>query len=122
MKSKHSLNRIDSAPLPADDFVDCIPMRLGAVAGLLVGLVSAFVANADVWFTLLEVGIAFLIFAALGTGLKSLLLQAAKKPPSRTQVRRADAADPGARPEFSASPRRPIVIEPEDLEEYELRP
>jgi hypothetical protein len=122
MNSKRPLNEPDSAPLPANDFVERLPMRLGALAGLLVGMVSATIAKADLWFTMIEVGIAFVVFAAFGTVLRSLLAQMMANSPPQAAAPNAEVGDQAAKPDLLSNPRKPIVILPEDMEEYELRP
>ena len=121
MDSNRSLDKATSGTLPENDFVERIPTRLGALAGLLVGVISSVVAKADIWYTLTELAIAFAIFAALGMVLRSLLVQASTKAPARREGPRIDSSDQSAQADQSSAARKPIVILPEDMEEYELR-
>lgn len=57
---------------PMTDFIERLPLRLAALAGLLVGAASVF-AGADAWAALIRVGAAFFIFGILGLGLRALL-------------------------------------------------
>ena len=57
-------------------FVERLPWRIAALAGLLVGGISLWT-GADPWTSLLRVGAAFAVFGAAGFGLR-LLLQSAE--------------------------------------------
>lgn len=68
------------------EFVERLPWRLAALAGLLVGATSLF-GGTDIWATLLRVGAAFAVFGLLGLGLRALLLSGIKDaPPSTPQA------------------------------------
>ena len=54
------------------EFLERLPWRLGAVAGLLVGAAS-LIAGTDPWVSLLRVGAAFLTFAVLGIAMRTLM-------------------------------------------------
>lgn len=74
------------------EFVERLPWRLAALAGLLVGATSLF-GGTDIWATLLRVGAAFAVFGLLGMGLRALLLSGIKDaPPSSAPVAPKDSA------------------------------
>lgn len=58
---------------PMSEFVERLPWRLAALAGLLVGATS-LLGGTDIWITLLRVGAALAVFGLLGLGLRALLL------------------------------------------------
>lgn len=63
-------------------FVEHLPWRVASLAGLLVGGIS-LATGADVWNSLLRVGMAFLVFGLIGLGLRAVLRQSASvTPPS----------------------------------------
>ena len=70
-----------------NQFVERLPWRIAALAGLVVGGVSLAVGT-DPWQSLLRVGVAFAVFGLAGMGLRALL---------RPGRRRRDAAGRGAR-------------------------
>ena len=87
------------------DFVNRLPWRLAAAAGLLIGLVSG-ASGTDLWYCLLRVGIGFLIFGFAGMGLRLILLQSeALKPPAPTRGRHIDRTLPPLTPEDLEPPR-----------------
>jgi hypothetical protein len=57
-------------------FLEHLPWRIAAVAGLVVGGVSLW-AGTGLWVTLMRVGVAFVIFAFAGFGLRFVLQQGA---------------------------------------------
>lgn len=57
---------------PVNLFVERLPLRIAALAGLLVGGIS-LASGADAWICLLRVGAAFALFGALGLGLRAVL-------------------------------------------------
>jgi hypothetical protein len=59
-------------------FVEHLPWRIAAVAGLVVGGVS-LCAGTGLWVTLMRVGVAFVIFALIGFGLQAILQQGARE-------------------------------------------
>jgi hypothetical protein len=59
------------------EFLERLPLRLGALGGLLVGGAS-LIAGVDPWVSLLRVGLAFVVFGGLGLGLRALM---GKPPP-----------------------------------------
>ena len=63
-------------------FVERLPWRVAALAGLMVGAISLST-GADTWTSLLRVGAAFLLFAALGAGLRAVLRQGTAAPPPK---------------------------------------
>ena len=54
------------------EFVERLPWRIAALAGLVVGAVSLW-AGIDLWVSLLRVGVAFAVFGLTGLGLRALL-------------------------------------------------
>lgn len=65
-------------------FLEHLPWRVAALAGLMVGTIS-LATGADVWACLLRVGAAFFLFGVLGVGLRTVLRQsAAVTPPPPT--------------------------------------
>ena len=74
------------------EFLERLPWRLGALAGLLVGAVS-LIAGADPWVSLLRVGAAFLIFAGLGLALRILMRGSPPPPPHPPASKPPDAGD-----------------------------
>ncbi len=54
-------------------FLERLPLRIAALAGLLVGAVS-LARGIDLWIGLLRAGVAFLVFGLLGLALRSILL------------------------------------------------
>ncbi len=77
------------------DFLERLPWRLGALAGLLVGAAS-LIAGADPWPSLLRVGAAFLIFAGLGAALRALLRVAPPPHPSESKPSSTGGAEMGS--------------------------
>lgn len=64
-----------------NQFVERLPWRVAALAGLMVGAISlAF--GADAWTSLWRVGAAFAGFALLGLGLRAVLRQGQPTPPA----------------------------------------
>lgn len=73
------------------EFVERLPWRLAALAGLLVGATSLF-GGTDIWATMLRVGAASAVFGLLGMGLRALLLPSAQGTPRpRAKAKLADA-------------------------------
>lgn len=62
------------------DFIERLPLRLAALAGLLVGAASVL-AGVDAWVVLIRVGIAFAVFGGLGLGLRTILHEASPTAP-----------------------------------------
>lgn len=54
-------------------FLERLPLRIAALAGLLVGAVS-LARGIDLWMGLLRAGAAFLVFGLMGLALRSILL------------------------------------------------
>ena len=96
------------SPLPMNQFVERLPWRVAALAGLMVGAISlAF--GADAWTSLWRVGAAFCAFAVLGLGLRAVLRQGQPPPTAATQGRHFDQTtpdDPSDEP--AAPPKDPI--------------
>ncbi len=61
------------------DFVERLPWRLAALAGLLIGA-AGLLAGTDLWVSLLRVGAAGVVFGGLGVGLRALLRHGATPP------------------------------------------
>ena len=78
-------------------FVERLPWRIGALAGLLVGGIS-LLTGADLWTCLLRAGAAFAVFGAAGFCL-SLLLQNAPPVPPAVQGRHFDQTTPEDSPD-----------------------
>ena len=74
-----------------DDFVERLPWRIAALAGLLVGGVSWW-RGADLWVSLARVGVAFAVFWLLGWGLRAVMRPAA--PPSAGKGTHVDVNTP----------------------------
>ena len=55
-------------------FVEHLPWRIAALAGLCVGVVSVW-AGVGFWASLLRVGLAFVVFGLGGLGLRAVLRQ-----------------------------------------------
>lgn len=91
----------DAFPCGADgqtcvsDFVERLPWRVAALAGLLVGAMS-LLGGTDLWATLLRVGAAFAIFGLLGWGLRSLLQSVPSNPAPPSNPPGPDSAGQGA--------------------------
>jgi len=82
-------------------FVEHLPWRVAALAGLVVGGVS-FAAAVDVWTCLLRVGAAFVLFGLGGLALRSALRQPAP-PPGDGRGRHFDQTTPAAPDESGAA-------------------
>ncbi len=82
-------------------FVERLPWRVAALAGLIVGGVS-FAAAVDVWTCLLRVGAAFVLFGLGGLALRSALRQPAS-PPADGRGRHFDQTTPAAPDEAAAA-------------------
>ena len=54
-------------------FLERLPLRIAALAGLLVGAVS-LAGQVDLWVCLLRAGAAFVSFGLMGLGLRAVLL------------------------------------------------
>lgn len=75
-------------------FTEQLPARVAALAALLVGGIS-LAASVDPWTCLLRAGIAFLVFGALGLGLRGVLHSGEALPPSANgRGRHFDATTP----------------------------
>lgn len=61
-------------------FVERLPWRVAALAGLIVGVLR-LAGGSDVWNSFLWVGAAFLVFGLLGLGLRAALLRGVVPPP-----------------------------------------
>lgn len=56
-----------------NSFLDRLPLRVAALAGLLVGVVG-LAGRVDLWVCLLRVGGAFVLFWILGMALRAILM------------------------------------------------
>lgn len=76
-------------------FVERLPWRIAALAGLVVGGISLAVGT-DIWQSLLRVGEAFAVFGLGGLGLRALLQQgaAASAPPKARPGAHIDQTTP----------------------------
>ena len=63
------------------EFVERLPWRLAALAGLLVGATS-LIGGTDIWATMLRVGAASAVFGLLGLGLRAVLLPGVREAPA----------------------------------------
>ena len=79
-------------------FVERLPWRIAALAGLLVGGIS-LLTGADPWTSLLRVAAAFAVFGAAGFALRLLL----QTEPAAVQGRHFDQTTPEDSPEEPAS-------------------
>lgn len=92
---------------PVNLFAERLPWRIAALAGLLVGGIS-LASGADPWVCLVRVGVAFVLFGALGLGLRNVL-SSGPPPPSPPppeadgRGRHFDATTPDAHPPDDAS-------------------
>ncbi len=64
-----------------NQFLERLPWRVAALAGLMVGAIS-LVRGADAWTSLLRVGAAFLLFGLFGLILRAALQQGLPHPPA----------------------------------------
>ena len=60
-------------------FVERLPWRIAAFAGLLVGAVS-YKSNTDLWICLIRAAAAFVVFGFLGVLLRNILTQQPEQP------------------------------------------
>ena len=76
-------------------FVERLPWRIAAMAGLVVGAASLW-AGTDFWISLLRVGGAFAAFGLAGLGLRALLRQGPPPPeaPDPPRGRHVDQTTP----------------------------
>ncbi|MGI4790708.1 MAG: hypothetical protein ACRYFS_17905 [Janthinobacterium lividum] len=81
-------------------FVERLPWRIAALAGLLVGGIS-LLTGADLWTSLLRLSVAFVVFGAAGLALR-VLLQNAETPPA-AQGHHFDQTTPEESPEEPTS-------------------
>ena len=84
-------------------FVERLPWRIAALAGLLVGGIS-LLTETDLWTILLRVAAAFGIFGAAGLALRFLLQSADTPAPPAVQGRHFDQTTPEDSPEEPAPP------------------
>ena len=83
-------------------FVDRLPWRIAALAGLVVGGIS-LLTGFDPWTCLVRLSIAFAVFGAAGYGLKLLLQNAELPAPPPAQGRHFDQTTPEDNPEEPTS-------------------
>ena len=76
-----------------NQFVERLPWRVAALAGLTVGAIS-LAGGVDAWGSLLRVGAAFLLFGLLGLALRAILQQGMTAPPDAGQGRHFDQTTP----------------------------
>lgn len=93
-----------ASPVPMNHFVERLPWRVAALAGLLVGAIS-LVGGVDAWSSLLRVGAAFLLFGLFGLGLRAVLQQGlGERPGADGRGRHFDQTTPEPPPEEPATP------------------
>ena len=87
-----------------NQFVERLPWRVAALAGLIVGAVS-LATGADAWTSIERVGAAFFGFALLGLGLRAVLQQGRPAPPAgHARGRHFDQTTPEETPDDPATP------------------
>ena len=88
-----------------NQFVERLPWRVAALAGLTVGAIS-LAGGVDAWGSLLRVGAAFLLFGLLGLALRAILQQGMTAPPlaGDGRGRHFDQTTPDEAAEESADP------------------
>ncbi len=59
-----------------NDFLQALPWRLAALAGLVIGIVSFIGAQVDFWMGVERVAVAFALFFVLGCVARTLLIVA----------------------------------------------
>jgi len=78
-------------------FLEHLPWRVAALAGLMVGAIS-LATGFDAWTCLLRVGVAFLFFGVIGLGLRTVLGQSTivspPVPPADHRGQRFDQTTP----------------------------
>lgn len=84
-----------------NQFVERLPWRLAALAGLLVGGISLWT-GADPWTSLLRLGAAFAVFGAAGLALRFLLQNA--EPAAPVPGRHFDQTTPDDTPDEPLPP------------------
>ena len=93
-------------------FLEHLPWRVASLAGLMVGAIS-LATGTDAWACLMRVGAAFILFGALGVGLRTVLGQGVINSPPSASPRTADhrgqrfdqtTPEDGADTNVSASP------------------
>ena len=85
-------------------FLERLPLRVGALAGLVVGAVS-LLGSVDPWVCLLRAGAAFLLFALAGLALRAILGQGAASPPETGRGRNFDQTLPKESPAEPDAPQ-----------------
>jgi drug/metabolite transporter (DMT)-like permease len=77
-----------------NQFVERLPWRIAALAGLIVGGIS-LLTGADPWTSLLRLSAAFVVFGAAGLALRVLLQNAESSSPPAAQGHHFDQTTPG---------------------------
>ena len=75
-----------------NDFLQALPWRLAALAGLVIGIVSFIGAQVDFWFGVGRVAAAFALFFVIGSVARTLLIVATPENSPREGSSPASAA------------------------------